>query len=671
MSNEGPSEGTTTAEAPPFALFWCDGAATTPSEPLGTLVIWPLAERRPAGVVARFVVVEDEQRRTYLIAPMDLGGEPFVADARPATAADDVGTLPLVLRLPKRANLRVTIHYLVAQWDDGAVRLETDSRLSFVVGEPLCERANDEVVDLRPFVFGRLRDSDGPARPIAVTGFPQVSCRDLDKRFSQPADVGDVDWLVHACEQRGGAGGAEFDVRFILLLPSIGGQRIGAARPILPYGNARFHASTEIISASDNDDSAEVPTSYPRLRLRIGSSRYARDVLTSDIEFFHWNRTAASPRSDELFGDTAGAAEPLALYRGETQARDLICDFKDVGFGDVVGVIIGLSGQVQPVFAEWPQRQALIPDLQPGLSVAAFLWVGDELAPFRYAEGSSPLQAMTGAVMEQLADALQRLAGTRPAQRADVLGGYLLPLHTASSTELRSMIQAAIDEHSVDQPGDILELDSYCELLRELDGRIKSDREMRQWPAWLERLFAFSRFRQCPQLHRAIAVNGELRPHAATAIDVDRLPPANADLLDVMLNADILGTLGAERKSHWRSALEPVHIFVAWELLKRRADLLAAIISLGIAPDLALLADAIGSARSGSFGDAAAARLEAYRNSTPTQLSAAARYGAQGRADHARLLAAVSEHRRDIGANGAIIPYETVAMALDAVVAAP
>src|ERR1043166_3519816 len=105
MADTRPNEPPGAATAPPFAFVWRAEPSRLDAAKGESVLVWPISGQQPAGAFARFLVIEDQHRARFVV-PMDIGPDtapPRGAGAtphRPRRVRDDVGDLPLLLRLP-------------------------------------------------------------------------------------------------------------------------------------------------------------------------------------------------------------------------------------------------------------------------------------------------------------------------------------------------------------------------------------------------------------------------------------------------------------------------------------------------------------------------------------------------------------------------------------------
>jgi hypothetical protein len=651
---------------PPFAFFW-----RTPSDGrvAETLLIWPLDERSPPGRFARFVVIEDQFGHTRLMAPMD-----FASAAPAAGTRDQPAALPMLLAVPGIDRCKLRVDYLVRRSVDGGTRVE------LVHTAPVEFRNLDPSQANRLVLLGliRGRNSDGPVRPIILTDVR--ASLELDDRSASdaPTHVDIADRVFRAYERTAPSAERSAGMGFVFAVPSAGHTSIGPMHTIAPYKGATLRASAKILKqATETSPPPQNDTiSWPRLSVAIGTSQINRAMLAPAVMFFSWDRSVASLQARQTpQGDPIRHHSPASLQRGTIEGGDLACVFKAAGFGDVVGMMVGPTDCVRPVFAEWRDDDLLIPELPQDRdarrwTVALFYCLGDELMPLRYLVGTPDGGKIIAAAEQEILKAAQRHLPPAETHFVPDTATFLLAGSPGPESDLTRMIRTAFDAanlvaaaHSTspdDQPADRSQhlpiLDHYCELVRELDRQIAQTLDRGEWLR-LNRLFAFPQFLRLPQLHRALVAAPDLRRMAAGALeDLDSLLDQN-NLLVVAMRLLGIQELDSARKQHWLKFLDLPSVFAAWELIKRDPECVSDLISLGIAPDLALLAD--------HLDGTATARLQAYRECTVERLASAAMVRKMlGYVDRERMLEEVGYHRRDDRVDKPIMPYGRIVAAL-------
>jgi hypothetical protein len=634
------------ATAPPFAFLWFADPLRTDDAVADMLLIWPVAERRPAGAFARFVTIEDEFGRTLLVTPMDIQtGDLEAADlgnagAQPAATGgslsnppvrEDVGTLPLLLRVPAPRGFTLTVHYLVRQM--GAV-----AQVELVALPPVkfANLGRGEVAGLTIVGLFRSEGSRAPGRPIVVTGWPGTA--EMGTRGA-PTFVEIADEIFRACERMTAGTARPATINFIFAVPSTDDGTIGPVETVVPYRALERYQTPgpyrgAMIRAS-RGPRGQGDAEYPWLSCTVGESWTNRTILHPCIIFFHWDRMVASLQSRE--GQQGGSKERAARwFRGSENGSELEFAFEAAGFGDIVGVMVGPPERVTLLFPDRSGDPQLIEEVF-GWIVAPFVWMGDELIPL-YMLAHPDLGGMKAIVNADL----DRLAKQLPTPDERLFSSnflnYLSPL--SSGPELPRFIEEAVASIGRLHEPNILALDGYCELLRELDRQIELLGRPDEWRR-LEGLFSFPEFLRVPQLCRALIVEPNLRAHAARAIEWGRMAD-DVDVLAAVLRMMALNETDDRAVETWLAGLRDLpNVFAAWELMKREFALVRELIMLGIAPDFVLLAD--------WFGGRAAAQVQAYRDCAPDRLFAAG-------------LREVGRHRRD---GEPIISYERIAAALD------
>jgi hypothetical protein len=608
-------------EIPSFAFVWQPKVSPSDGDDHGTLLAWPLHERRPAGAFVRFVEIEAEDGQDGIVVPMDL-------DA--ASAGPDLGDLPLLIRLPFADRFTVRIAYLVKQ--------EGRTEVSEVAEPPVRFRAKAAKAQLMLIGLVRGDKSASPGRPLVVPTVEHAT-NEAAESIERSKHIELADIVFDAYERSGGTRHS-IGSAFILAVPHHDHRTIGPAQAIFPYSGARIPASMEFLLPDESDGG--IAEGCPRLSLWVGTSLTNQRELARSIYFFHWNRSTALARNHDR-------GSPVILHRGELQEGRLSHAFREASFGDVVGVMTGVAEALKPDFPDWPDHDKFFQTSVHWITVP-FVCTGDEMVALNdYIHPET--NRVIDAVKHDLDEILDRLPPSQSRDPAGALADYLLGSSATVSPAVVRLTRRAIQDNS---SRDIAALDCYGELLRELDRQLRADGELDQWQR-LESLFAFAVFEKAPELLRALVVSRELRRAVPPDFEHDREAlDGNAFLLAMRAVglSDLTGLPG------WLDALDATGISVGWELLRRDRRLAGEIIAMGVLPDLELMSD--------WFDGRAEPTLQAYSATTPDGLSAAASTSrARGHHDVADRLEGAYKHRASQERDRRPVPYARISAAIE------
>jgi hypothetical protein len=235
----------------------------------------------------------------------------------------------------------------------------------------------------------------------------------------------------------------------------------------------------------------------------------------------------------------------------------------------------------------------------------------------------------------------------------------LTPLINAALAALDHVPGPADEGAAFDLPPDqdIIVLDPYCELLRELHRQCVSQPDADEW-LQVSQLFSFLEFAQLPQLHRALVTQPALRRMAVQAFSGRWTTLNDADILTAVLRMIGLHEPDNAGKQNWLEQLAPLNAFAVWELLKREPTLVSAMIALAVAPDLSALSD--------HFRGQAAIRLQGYRDCTAAALADAADARRRlGHQDGEKILRDAAAHRGNMSVAKPVLAYQDLVAVLD------
>jgi hypothetical protein len=608
-------------DIPPFAFIWQPKASSSDGDDHGTLLAWPLHERRPVGAFARFIEIEAEDGQGGIVVPMDLDA----AAPRPTGAQEELGDLPLLIRLPFADPFTLRVRYLVRQ--DGRTQVGE-------MAEPSVRfRAKAAKAQLMLIGLVRGDKSASPDRPVVV---PTVEhAIDEATQSIEPSKHIELADIVFDAYERSGGTRPGIGSAFVLAVPHQDYKTIGPAKKIFPYSGARIPASMEFLLADESN--GDIADGCPRLSLRVGTSHANQRELKRSICFFHWNRSAALARNQD-------GGSPVILHQGELQEDRLCYTFREAAFGDVVGVMTGFAEALKPDFPDWPDHDKFFQTSADWITVP-FVCTGDEMIALNYyihAETNRVIDA----VKHDLNEILDRLPPPQSQDPAAALADYLLGSSPTVSPAVVRLTKRAIQNNS---GRDVAALDCYGELLRELDRQLRAEDEVGQWQR-LESLFSFAVFEKAPELLRALVVSRELRQAVPSDFE-DHRKDLDSNVLVLAMRA--VGLSDLTGLPVWLCALDTAAISVTWELLRRDRRLAGEIIAMGVLPDLELMSD--------WFDGRAEPTLRAYSATTPDQLSAAASdCRASGRRADADLLEAAHKHRSSRERDHRPLPYARI-----------
>lgn len=641
-------------DIPSFAFVWQPKATPSGAEQRGILVVWPLEERRPPGAFARFIVVESEDQQEGSIVAMDLGAASELDRAeadprpsgtsggratRPAGGQDELGELPLLVRLPVADRFMVTARYLVR-------RKESGRTLVSEVEAPPVRFRRDAAGDQLMLVG--LVSGDKSVSPDRLVVIPTVE-HSIDgatrlvepSRFIELADI-----VLDAFEGASGGARRRIGSAFVLAVPHHNHSTIGPAQEIYPYAGARVPASMEFLidEASGEHDT----NGCPRLSLRVGTSRANQDELGRLIQFFHWNRSAAFAQTRDR---SAAGAEALKFHRGELRDDCLSYSFREAAFGDVVGVMMASPESLAPDFSDWPDHDKYF---QSGAdwTTVPFVCTGDAMIALNYyihSETSSVIDA----VKKDLDRRLEHLPPPRRPKRGDAIVDYLMGPQSATNAAFARLTKQAV---VADSSPNVAALDCYGELLRELDQQLRSDGEVGQWRR-LESLFSFAVFERAPELLRALVVSRELRQALPSGFEDDRTA-LDDNVLRLAMRATGLSDRSEPHLSVWLKELDPTGICVTWELLRRAPQLVRDIVATSVLPDLELMSDWFD-------GRCEKILLSYFRTALEQLTAAAAASRSRGHRADADLLEAACRHRLNQETGRIPLAYRTISAVVE------
>lgn len=634
--------------APSFAFVWQTAAPHLLEKQPGTLLIWPLTERRPSGAFARFIVVKDEL--AGFVVPMDLDSPPGTGGKYPPANAgysrgqavgvqEDLASLPLLLRLPFADHFTVTVTYLVSGRENGRT-------LVVEVATPAIAFRSD-AVPRQLMLVGLVRgeNSGRPDRPVVVPAIGHA-IDETTGSIDPSKHIELADTVLDAYEGADGDHRRRIGTAFVLAIPHQDHEVIGPAQPIFPYSGAHVPASMEfLLSEEGAEEGVSVALSCPRLSLRVGTSRASQAELEPSVRFFHWNRTAAFARTADR---NPGSAVPsLTVHHGELHDGDLSFAFRQAAFGDVVGLMTGPPENLTPAFPDWPNSQQYSIRMD-GWTVTPFVSTGHEMIALNYYSHAETV-AINSAINRDLDAMIDRVRPPRRPDRSSEIAKYLLEKPTTGSIVDR-LIRRAIEDHS---DRGVASLDCYSELLRELNQQLRWDSAAGDWRR-LENLFSFAMFERAPELFRALVVSQELRRGLLAGFEDEGGALDTYHVLALAMRAGGLSEQAEPRVSPWLNALQPTGISVAWELMKRDQELVRDLVRQDVMPDLALLSD--------WFDGRAKQILNTYAGYPADSLSqAAGARRAQGYRMEFDLLQQAHRHRLGSGSGGNLFAYGKIA----------